>query len=719
MEVEKDDQEKTITTHNRIIGVIIPPPEIRAVVDKTAQFVGKNGKSFEQRILSSSEGKTAKFNFMREFDPYHAYYEMKIRETEEAIAKGIDPATLVSKPVQPAIAPEKVEPSKSVANTAPAKTVIASSAKAALVNPIAKYAKEAPNADPQPLEFIINHPNGTRAVDIDVIKLTAQYTAINGRDFLAALVQREQRNPLFDFLKPTHLLFSYFTTLVDAYAKILHPTTGLKEGIQEKLQKDRVIQKAVHRWAHHKAEEERKRQENQQTDADRLASQAIDWYDFTVVEVIDFREDELLEIPGISDLSLGQSKKSQAVIPPPPPPPPALTSGLPPPPPPPPLPPASSGSAPMVVEEDEEGLKVVTNYVPRIANPSASKKPLNVIDPVSGKSIEVDKLEEHMRIQLIDPKWREEQRRFQEKQKETGFAEGSSIADSLRVFARKRGDIFGQAVDGTNSAANIAASEDEERRRQEEASKIQWDGFQGTVANTQKLKEDFYSRVGAGAPPSSSVGAVPPVGPSFPPMPPVSSLPPPPAFVVSPPPPHLAVPSMPPMTIPAMPPMMPTYAMPMAPVPLPLPIAPTGPPLAMHRPPPPLPFGSPGQQPAPNRQSEVDEDVKSKRPRIELLSAEDFIANHPHPAALTIMLPNEPSFGFNGQSITLTTAVTTTAKEVKELLLQQLGSTLGAGKLQLRHASQGFLKDGQSLAAANIGDGTLLEASIKSRGGKR
>lgn len=63
----------------KVVGVIIPPPDIRAVVDKTATFVAKHGKSFEQKILSSGEGKTAKFNFMKELDPYHAYYEMKIR----------------------------------------------------------------------------------------------------------------------------------------------------------------------------------------------------------------------------------------------------------------------------------------------------------------------------------------------------------------------------------------------------------------------------------------------------------------------------------------------------------------------------------------------------------------------------------------------------------------------------------------------------------------
>lgn len=84
MEVQNDglsvaDEDVRKAKQGKVTGVIIPPPDIRAVVDKTAQFVARNGKSFEQRILSSGEGKTAKFNFMKQFDPYHAYYEQKIR----------------------------------------------------------------------------------------------------------------------------------------------------------------------------------------------------------------------------------------------------------------------------------------------------------------------------------------------------------------------------------------------------------------------------------------------------------------------------------------------------------------------------------------------------------------------------------------------------------------------------------------------------------------
>ena len=32
-------------------GVLQPPPDIKSIIDKTAQFVARNGPEFEQRIL--------------------------------------------------------------------------------------------------------------------------------------------------------------------------------------------------------------------------------------------------------------------------------------------------------------------------------------------------------------------------------------------------------------------------------------------------------------------------------------------------------------------------------------------------------------------------------------------------------------------------------------------------------------------------------------------
>lgn len=38
------EQARKLLTQTKAIGVILPPPDIRAIVDKTAQFVAKNGE---------------------------------------------------------------------------------------------------------------------------------------------------------------------------------------------------------------------------------------------------------------------------------------------------------------------------------------------------------------------------------------------------------------------------------------------------------------------------------------------------------------------------------------------------------------------------------------------------------------------------------------------------------------------------------------------------
>ena len=131
--------------------------------------------------------------------------------------------------------------------------------KAALLNPLARFSISSKVSSgntssssslepPASFEFCSIHPSGLSPLDIDIIKLTAQYTSVNGREFLGGLAQREQRNPQFDFLKPTHMLFSYFTSLVDAYAKVLLPSDKLRETVREKKDKFKCLEKAVGRW---------------------------------------------------------------------------------------------------------------------------------------------------------------------------------------------------------------------------------------------------------------------------------------------------------------------------------------------------------------------------------------------------------------------------------------------------------------------------------------
>lgn len=69
----------TVATHTRAIGIILPPPDIRVIIEKTATFVAKNGPEFERRIVALNRG-NAMVNFLQSSDPYHAYYQHRISE---------------------------------------------------------------------------------------------------------------------------------------------------------------------------------------------------------------------------------------------------------------------------------------------------------------------------------------------------------------------------------------------------------------------------------------------------------------------------------------------------------------------------------------------------------------------------------------------------------------------------------------------------------------
>ena len=82
----------------------------------------------------------------------------------------------------------------------------------------------------------------------DIMKLTAQFAARNGRQFINQLAQRESRNYQFDFLRPSHSLFPFFTELVNQYIKVLAPPADLKEKLKENTQnKYRILSRVKER----------------------------------------------------------------------------------------------------------------------------------------------------------------------------------------------------------------------------------------------------------------------------------------------------------------------------------------------------------------------------------------------------------------------------------------------------------------------------------------
>jgi hypothetical protein len=132
------------------------------------------------------------------------------------------------------------------------------------------------------------------------------------------------------------------------------------------------------------------------------------------------------------------------------------------------------------------------------------------------------------------------------------------------------------------------------------------------------------------------------------------------------------------------------------------------------------------------------------------MSEDDFASLHPGPIPLTITVPADStaqgaSWGLQGQLLTISVPVRTLVKDLKDIIANQLKANVSlpstrccfivrshltdsyvqaselipGNKMQLKDAKAGFLKDANSLAAHNINPGSMLELTVRSRGGKR
>lgn len=164
----------------------------------------------------------------------------------------------------------------------------------------------------------------------DIVKLTAQFVARNGRQFLTNLMNREQRNYQFDFLRPQHSLFQYFTKLLEQYTKILIPPKDLmgrlkSESVSGRESMNLVLDQVKYRanWQRH--QEAQRRREEEKIEKERgewnktyarpdknrinlndceldflhilVAYASIDWHDFVVVEAVDYQPYETGNFP--------------------------------------------------------------------------------------------------------------------------------------------------------------------------------------------------------------------------------------------------------------------------------------------------------------------------------------------------------------------------------------------------------------------------------------
>ena len=128
--------------------------------------------------------------------------------------------------------------------------------------------------------------------DADRIKLTAQFVARNGQKFLQGLTERESCNPAFDFLKPTHGLFGYFSILVEQYSRLLMPRNELLQRYQVFADDRLEILRAGGERHLYAVQEEQKQRQSKPQESTKDEDMDIDWHDFVIVEQIDLYEDQ-------------------------------------------------------------------------------------------------------------------------------------------------------------------------------------------------------------------------------------------------------------------------------------------------------------------------------------------------------------------------------------------------------------------------------------------
>ncbi|KAI8325706.1 Surp module [Martensiomyces pterosporus] len=443
-------------------GIIYPPLDIKTIVDKTAEHVAKSGEAFQQLIRDKYQG-NVKFSFIYPNDPYFAYYQHMVDKFKSGDTS--EPA-------------EKAATSTEQEGEDDAKEKAATSTEQEGEDD----AKEVAPEKPDPMRFAFPMP-AISAQDLDVIKLTAQFVACNGRQFMTSLAQREANNYQFDFLSPNHTLFGYFRKLVDQYSLVLSPPEDLKERV-EKDREDKY----------------------QEADREKEAFLSIDWHDFVVVGAVEFvEEDAYMELPeplrlqDLKSMSLEEKRKAKSEGA-------SNTAGAGP----------SPGYEHMDEDDDDVEMEMddeeddVDEEIEAEKNPSAAAPPPSAISigpmkirkdyvpnlrrgPQTSEvtlqcqlcrlEIPASEFEEHIRVELIDPKWKEQKLAYERKIRDTNLVqEGMDIARYLKQMATHRTDIFGNEKSEEEDAAAAASQ-----------SRVYWDGYSSTAGQAARRARENMS----------------------------------------------------------------------------------------------------------------------------------------------------------------------------------------------------------------------------------
>ena len=372
-------------------------------MEKTASYVARNNPSFAERIREN-EKTNPKFQFLNPSDAYFTYYEYRLAEARAGRAgTGTGAAPSGSGSSSAAAAAAAGSGQQQLASTGGKKQQL---------------------REPAVFEFCASMPPMS-SVDLDIVRLTAQFGATHGRQFLLQLSHRENRNSQFDFLRPNHSLHPFFNALVDQYVKVLRPPADIAARIDASTSSLATLLTSAQtrsEWTRHVAKERQREVEAKEREQIEFAQ--IDWHDFVPVETIEFTDgDGNIELPpptNLADLehatleqrhimSVFDDSQTLRITAPvddtthrEPSPPPSTSS---------PSRAMRQQQAPLPIKPQPQQQLQQQQQQPAAAKSkkSAYKGPMSIC-PRCKQAIPANELQEHMRIELLDPKWKEQKK---------------------------------------------------------------------------------------------------------------------------------------------------------------------------------------------------------------------------------------------------------------------------------------------------------------------
>jgi splicing factor 3A subunit 1 len=241
-------------------NVIIPPKDTRDDMAKTVDFIARRGEKAEfdmvNRIRSNPK---SGLSFVLPEDQYYPYWAWYLQQARAGKGPG-------------AANKQQAQETK-------------------------------PQGPPEPpkFRFSARMPN-ISAKDLEILKLTALYSARVGENWTKELRNREAGNFQFEFLRANHSFFPFFRSLVEQYTILLEEESTVGARIEE-LQhniKNRfhILDRAKSRAEYVRYTMQQKEKEEKLAADEMKEFQSIDWADFSVIATVLFDEaDEAAELP--------------------------------------------------------------------------------------------------------------------------------------------------------------------------------------------------------------------------------------------------------------------------------------------------------------------------------------------------------------------------------------------------------------------------------------